>query len=67
MPDDLRPHTVSFQLAQNLFRLLLCLFLLLFYINYGGGSHARSISFILVRPCRISLDFVNKNINVLLL
>lgn len=65
--DNLRPHIVSFQLAQNLFRLLLGLFLFLFNINDGGGSHARSISFTLISTCRVWLDFVNKNTKVSIL
>lgn len=44
-------HVVSFQLAQDLFGLLLGLSLFLFDINDGRGSHAWSVSLAFIAAC----------------
>lgn len=51
MSDGQRTHVFSLQFAQNLFGFLFGLPLLLFDIDDGRGSHARSVSFTLVAPC----------------
>lgn len=49
-------YVVSFQVAQDLFGLFFCLPFLLFNVNDGRGSHARSILLIFICSCATEIQ-----------